>query len=161
MIRQLRITALLTATLLMTGCGIMKTSSEMAASDYKSTNNGSNCTAGSHCIVAEKMPKAIYFDFGTADLDMNDRKLLDTVVKHMGNSKRIELTGYTCKIGPDQVNQDLSESRALAVKAYLMQKGIEEDRIAAWGKGKRHPVASNGKEETRSKNRRVEMKIFR
>ncbi|WP_419536991.1 OmpA family protein [Endozoicomonas sp.] len=190
MIRQLRITALLAAALLMTGCGMMKTSSEMVAGDYKSTTNWPECAAkggvalgvptalsnlaaggaamvagamvsGLHCAIADQTPKTVHFDFGSDDLDMNDRMMLDAVAERMGKSKRIELTGYTCNIGPDQVNQDLSENRALAVKAYLMQKGIEESRIATWGKGKRNPVASNDEEETRMKNRRVEMKIFR
>lgn len=161
MIRHLRITALLTAALLMTGCNITKTSSKMPASDYQSTNSNSNCAVSSDCAVAQTTPKAIYFDFGNADLDMHDRKLLDTVVEHMGNSRRIELTGHTCKIGPEQINQDLSEIRAHTVKAYLMQKGIEEDRIVTLGKGEQRPVTSNSKEETRSQNRRVEMRIFR
>ncbi len=161
MIRQLKITSLLTAALLITGCGIMKTSSEMAASDYQPANSSSNCAVSSDCAVAEKIPEAIYFDFGTADLDMNDRELLDTVVEQMGSSRRIELTGYTCNIGDDQVNQYLSERRALAVKAYLTQKGIEEDRITTLGKGKRHSVTTNGKEENRPNSRRVELKILR
>ncbi|WP_257296791.1 OmpA family protein [Endozoicomonas sp. YOMI1] len=159
--RQLRITALLTAALLTTGCGLKKTSSEMAANDYQSTNSSFNCVVGSFCAFAEKTPKAIYFDFGTYVLDMEDRKLLDTVVEHMGNSKRIELTGYTCKIGSSRANQNLSENRALAVKAYLMHKGIEEERITTSGKGKQSPVTRNGKGKDRSQNRRVEMRIFR
>lgn len=190
MIRQLRLPALLTAAVLMTGCGMMKTSNEMVAGDYKSTPNWSECAvkggmalgvpsalsnlaaggaamvagamvSGLHCAIVDQTPKTVLFDFGSHDLDMNDRMMLDAVVERMGKSKRIELTGYTCNIGPDQVNQALSENRALAVKAYLMQKGIEESRIAAWGKGKRNPVASNDEEETRMMNRRVEMKIFR
>ncbi|MBO9480001.1 OmpA family protein [Salinisphaera sp. G21_0] len=160
MIRQLKITALLTAALLTTGCGLKKTSSEMAASDYQSTNNVFNCDLP-FCLFEEKTPKAIYFDFGTSVLDMEDRKLLDTVAEQMGDSRRIELTGYTCKVGSSRANQNLSESRALAVKAYLMHKGIEEERITTSGKGQHSPVTLNNKGNDRSQNRRVEMRIFR
>ncbi|MFK0570425.1 OmpA family protein [Endozoicomonas sp.] len=190
MIRQLKITALLTAALLMTGCGIMKTSSEMVAGDYKSTTNWPECAvkgglalgiptalsslasggaamvagamvSGLDCAIADQTPKTVHFDFGSHGLDVNDRMMLDAVAERMGKSKRIELTGYTCNIGPDQVNQHLSEHRVLAVKDYLMQKGIEESRIATSGKGKSNPVASNDEEESRMMNRRVEMRIFR
>ncbi|WBA83124.1 OmpA family protein [Endozoicomonas sp. GU-1] len=161
MIRQLKITALLTAALLTTACGLKQTSSEMAASDYQSTNSIFDCDFGPFCAFTEKPPKAIYFDFGTSVLDMEDRKLLDTVAEHMGDSRRIELTGYTCKIGSNRANQNLSESRALAVKAYLMHKGIEEERITTSGKGKHSPATLNSKGSDRSQNRRVEMRIFR
>ena len=117
--------------------------------------------AGLHCAIADQTPKTVHFNFGSYDLDNNDRTMLDAVVARMGSSKRIELTGHTCNIGSNQVNQRLSENRAKAVKAYLMSKGIEESRIATWGKGKHYPTFNNKKEETRMKNRRVEMKIYR
>ncbi|WP_257265816.1 hypothetical protein [Endozoicomonas sp. ONNA2] len=67
--------------------------------------SNSDCGVSSDCAVAQNTSKGIYFDSGTAELNMNDRMLLDTVADHMGNSGRIELSGYTCKkMGPDQIN---------------------------------------------------------
>jgi len=55
------------------------------------------------------------------------------------------------------VNSALSEKRAAAVKDYLVHKGLKDDRIESKGFGSAKPVADNGTEEGRSRNRRVEI----
>jgi OOP family OmpA-OmpF porin len=55
--------------------------------------------------------------------------------------------------------QKLSLRRAEAVKAYLVSKGIEANRIYTEGKGKKQPVADNNSAEGRAKNRRVEIEV--
>jgi len=72
--------------------------------------------------------------------------------------------GHTDSIGSDAYNQRLSERRAGAVKAYLVSKGIEANRVYTEGKGERQPVAENrinGRDnpEGRAKNRRVEIEV--
>lgn len=104
---------------------------------------------------------AIFFAFGSNELNMNGRVLLDNFVEQLDNSDLIELTGYTCNIGPDHVNQNLSRNRAQMVKAYLMYRGVDASRIVADGKGKENPAASNDDKTTRMINRRVEMKVSR
>ncbi|MBU6437612.1 MAG: OmpA family protein, partial [Betaproteobacteria bacterium] len=66
---------------------------------------------------------------------------------------------YTDSIGSDAYNQKLSVRRAEAVKAYLVSKGIEANRVYTEGKGKTNPVASNKTAEGRAKNRRVEVEV--
>ena len=101
----------------------------------------------------------VFFEFGSNELNINGQVLLDNFVEQLGNSGLVELTGHTCNIGPENVNQYLSKNRAQTVKAYLMFKGIDESRIVTEGRGGENPAASNSDKTTRMINRRVEMKI--
>ncbi len=73
---------------------------------------------------------------------------------------RVEVEGHTDSTATKQHNQRLSEQRAAAVKAYLVDKGIAADRLTTRGYGEDRPVGDNGTEEGRFKNRRVEFKIL-
>ena len=68
--------------------------------------------------------------------------------------------GHTDSIGSDAYNQKLSVRRAEAVKAYLVSKGVEPNRVYTEGKGEKQPVASNKTKEGRAKNRRVEIEVI-
>jgi OmpA-OmpF porin, OOP family len=68
--------------------------------------------------------------------------------------------GHTDSIGSDAYNQKLSVRRAESVKAYLVSKGVEPNRIYTEGKGEKQPVASNKTKDGRQKNRRVEIEII-
>ena len=71
----------------------------------------------------------------------------------------IRITGHTDAVGSDEANQILSEGRANAVRADLIQRGVAAERIEAEGKGEKEPVADNDTEEGRQLNRRVEFII--
>ncbi|HCS87269.1 MAG TPA: hypothetical protein DIW30_02220, partial [Bacteroidales bacterium] len=71
----------------------------------------------------------------------------------------IRITGHTDAIGSDAANMKLSIGRAKAVRADLIARGIDADRIEYDGKGKTEPIASNDTEEGRAQNRRVEFEI--
>jgi WD40 repeat protein len=73
----------------------------------------------------------------------------------------IELRGHTDNVGNPQKNQTLSERRVMAVKNYLTQRGISEERIKTAAFGGSMPIADNSTEAGRQKNRRVEMKILK
>jgi OOP family OmpA-OmpF porin len=75
------------------------------------------------------------------------------------NLEVIIAVGHTDSVGSDAYNQKLSVRRAEAVKAYLVSKGIEKNRIYTEGKGEKQPVASNVTNEGRAKNRRVEIEV--
>ena len=74
-------------------------------------------------------------------------------------SHPIILEGHTDGVGDAKLNLQLSVDRVNEVKRYLTTKGIGKNRIATMGYGGTRPVASNGEEETRKLNRRVEFKI--
>ena len=71
----------------------------------------------------------------------------------------IVLVGHTDSVGNDAYNQKLSVRRAEAVKAYLVSKGVEANRIYTEGKGESQPVADNKTAEGRAKNRRVDVEV--
>ena len=114
-------------------------------------------------VVAQKVTFAAdaFFDFNKAVLKPEAKAKLDDLT---GKLKGITLeviiaVGHTDAIGGDAYNQKLSVRRAESVKAYLVTKGIEPNRIYTEGKGKKQPVADNKTAEGRAKNRRVEIEV--
>lgn len=96
-------------------------------------------------------------------LHLEARAILDEVAKMMKERPEIklEINGYTDNIGPRKVNMDLSYYRAIAVKKYLVSKGISESRLIPNGYGPDNPIATNETEEGRRKNRRIEFVIIK
>ena len=87
-------------------------------------------------------------------------KLDDMASKLQGiNLEVVIAVGHTDSVGSDAYNQKLSVRRAEAVKAYLVSKGIEANRVYTEGKGKKQPVADNKTAEGRAQNRRVEIEV--
>jgi outer membrane protein OmpA-like peptidoglycan-associated protein len=73
---------------------------------------------------------------------------------------KLQLSGHTDNVGQPATNMTLSKNRALAVKTYLMKKGVAENRIKAEWYGQTRPIEPNTTPEGRQKNRRVEIAIF-
>ena len=114
-------------------------------------------------VAAQKVTYAAdaFFDFDKSVLKPEGRAKLDDLV---GKIKGINLeviiaVGHTDSVGSAAYNQKLSVRRAESVKAYLVSKGIERNRIYTEGKGKTQPIASNKTAEGRAKNRRVEIEV--
>ena len=72
---------------------------------------------------------------------------------------QIEVEGHTDSVGSDTMNQTLSESRARAVREYLLAQGVPEGAIVSRGFGKTKPLATNDTAEGRAQNRRVEIVV--
>ncbi|MCG2593060.1 OmpA family protein [Ramlibacter sp. XY19] len=102
-----------------------------------------------------------FFDFDKAVLKPEGKAKLDDLVgKIQGISLEVIIAvGHTDSVGSDAYNQKLSVRRAEAVKAYLVSKGIEKNRVYTEGKGEKQPVADNKTAEGRAKNRRVEIEV--
>ncbi|HLX81907.1 MAG TPA: OmpA family protein [Burkholderiales bacterium] len=114
--------------------------------------------------VAEKVTLAadVLFDFDKAVIKPAGKERLDDLAaKVMSiNLEVVIAIGHTDSIGSDAYNQKLSVRRAESVKAYLVSKGVEPNRIYTEGKGKKQPVASNKTKDGRAKNRRVEIEVI-
>ena len=102
-----------------------------------------------------------FFDFDKAVLKPEGKAKLDDLVNKIKaiNLEVIIAVGHTDSVGSDAYNQKLSVRRAEAVKAYLVTKGIEKNRVYTEGKGEKQPVADNKTTEGRAKNRRVEIEV--
>lgn len=106
--------------------------------------------------------KNVYFNTGSTKLLSKSYAPLNEVVKIMNDntSLKMKIDGHTDNVGSDELNMKLSDGRAAAVKAYLVSKGISADRLESEGFGETSPVADNNTATGRSKNRRVELKVF-
>ena len=102
-----------------------------------------------------------FFDFDKAVLKPAGKAKLDEVAKKIGsiNLEVIIAVSHTDSVGSDAYNQKLSVRRAEAVKAYLVNKGVDKARVYTEGKGESQPVADNKTKEGRAKNRRVEIEV--
>ncbi|HEY5581585.1 MAG TPA: OmpA family protein [Rhodoferax sp.] len=114
-------------------------------------------------VAATKVTYAAdaFFDFDKSVLKPAGKAKLNDLI---GKVKDINLeviiaVGHTDSVGTNAYNQKLSVRRSEAVKAYLVSKGIEKNRVYTEGKGELQPVADNKTKEGRAKNRRVEIEV--
>lgn len=114
-------------------------------------------------VAASKVTFAAdaFFDFDKSVLKPEGRAKLDELSNQIRgiNLEVIIAVGHTDSVGSDAYNQRLSVRRAEAVKAYLVTKGIERNRVYTEGKGEKQPVADNRTREGRAQNRRVEIEV--
>jgi OOP family OmpA-OmpF porin len=101
----------------------------------------------------------VNFEYDKAVLRQEDMPILDNAAAQLGEwgNVKVEVAGHTDDRGSDDYNNALSQQRADAVRDYLISKGIAADRLTAKGYGEAQPVADNGSDEGRAKNRRVEL----
>ena len=113
--------------------------------------------------AAEKVTFAAdaFFDTDKSVLKPEGKAKLDDLVSKIAgiNLEVIIAVGHTDSDGSDAYNQKLSVRRAEAVKAYLLGKGVEKNRVYTEGKGEKQPVADNKTKEGKAKNRRVEIEV--
>ena len=84
-----------------------------------------------------------------------------TALRTLAGGQSLVIEGHTDSAGTSDYNRRLSESRAEAVRAYLVSRGVPPEQIVAVGQGEDQPVAPNSTPEGRANNRRVEIVISR
>lgn len=97
----------------------------------------------------------VYFGFGSASLDPADLEQLGETANWLRShpDQQVVIEGHTDAVGPSQYNLTLGEQRARAVRDYLIQLGVGEERLAIASRGEDEPVS----EERRDLNRRSEV----
>lgn len=111
----------------------------------------------------QKINRNVYFKFDSDKLQGKFNSLLDKISEELEKNPQIKimLEGHTDAIGGEDINIDLSCSRANKVKDALIDRGINQYRIEISCEGKERPIATNDDEfEGRELNRRVEFYLF-
>ncbi len=109
-------------------------------------------------IITGNLRGGATFAFGSADLTPELRALLDTAAGIITRNPTLGLAveGHTDSVGSNEFNQGLSERRAQSAVDYLVSLGVPAERLSAVGFGETQPIADNGTDEGRARNRRIE-----
>ena len=107
------------------------------------------------------MSQQIYFPFNSAHLTSASRALLleKAAILKRNPALTLTLTGHADARGPSAYNQRLSERRAAAVQRFLLEAGIEAERLTSEGRGEEVPAVEGSGEEVWRRNRRVEFVV--
>ncbi|MFC6191761.1 OmpA family protein [Dyadobacter subterraneus] len=106
--------------------------------------------------------RTLYFPQSDYKLPPDSENYLDSLAEWISanKDKSLSINGYTDNVGNASLNLTLSEYRVRVITRYLVNKGVDENRIKAQGLGSKFPVAPNDTEKNRRKNRRVEVQII-
>jgi len=105
----------------------------------------------------------VQFKTGSAELLPVSFPILEevaSVMKIHARIQRVSIEGHTDNRGNAEKNRKLSDARAHSVEGWLVQRGIDADRLEAHGYGQDRPIASNNDDAGRARNRRVEFHIL-
>jgi outer membrane protein OmpA-like peptidoglycan-associated protein len=103
----------------------------------------------------------LLFDTDRADLRADAREILAPIAEELVRSSEIAvIAGFTDSRGSTEHNRELSQRRADAVRAFLIETGVARASVVAEGLGESQPIASNATAEGRASNRRVEISIY-
>ena len=107
--------------------------------------------------------KTILFDTAKSSFQKQTYPVLQAMVAILKEypTAKFALEGHTDSDGKDALNLSLSQSRAAAVRTYLVDNGIAADRLTSEGFGETKPVASNKTKAGKAQNRRVEVKLVK
>lgn len=106
----------------------------------------------------------IRFATNSSSIDQSSAGLLKSIAEAAAScpaSLRLRIEGHTDSTGSAEKNRILSASRAEAVRAALVQRGVSADRLVSRGYGADQPIADNGTSHGRAQNRRIEIKVIR
>ena len=123
-----------------------------------STTGDSTSTVGDlKCEIKGRVP----FDFNVSDLRPDSRALLDASAKCMKKNTgwRMRVEGHADERGTPEFNLSLGESRAKSVRKYLVNLGVEENRVGFISYGEEKPVESGASEGAWATNRRAELVV--
>jgi len=123
--------------------------------------NSSDISVDAATAIGSLDLSGVEFETGTANLTGDAQGILDNAVTAIGAfpDASIEVQGHTDDQGSDESNLTLSQSRADAVLAYLVNGGVDAAQLTAVGYGETQPIADNSTEDGRQTNRRVQFDV--
>ena len=106
--------------------------------------------------------KNVNFDFDKTEFKKSSLPELQNLNMFLVSNPKVKIliTGHTDDSGSESFNMQLSFQRAVAIKAWLTENGIESSRISCAGKGLEIPIENNLDEHNKSVNRKVEFEII-
>jgi outer membrane protein OmpA-like peptidoglycan-associated protein len=136
---------------------------EVQEQNYDELQDSALSVRGNDEYAVYSIDEKVIFPTGKSEISPNAEKELKSIVnsaaKRFPNGD-IRIYGYTDSVGDAAANKVLAQSRAEAVKSWLLKNGsIQEQRISINPVGESNPVADNGTKAGRLKNRRVEIAI--
>ena len=103
----------------------------------------------------------ILFRTGRDELSPSSFELLDMLAMTVRTcDAHIEIAGHTDNKGDSEINEELSQRRAEAVRDHLVKRGAAKNQLTARGYGESRPIADNGTREGRERNRRIEFRVI-
>ncbi|PQV49490.1 thrombospondin type 3 repeat-containing protein [Jejuia pallidilutea] len=131
--------------------------------DVKGTVANNGCPEVTEAVqkALNDYAKTILFDTGKSTIKAQSSAVLQDIIailKEYSNAK-FTIEGHTDSTGSEKLNQRLSDSRANAVKEYLIENGIDAFRLSALGYGESKPIDTNKTRAGRANNRRVEINL--
>lgn len=108
-------------------------------------------------VAREQVVEGLQFEEGSARIASGSLSSIAPLLERLRQNREfaVQINGYTDNLGSADANLRLSKQRAEAVADYLVDQGIDRERIMALGFGEQRPIASNETEQGRVKNRRV------
>ncbi len=134
---------------------------------YNGVDDEDGCPDRGRVVVTDtkiEILDKIYFEYNKDIIKSESYPILDAIVATLqGNPdiQLIEIQGHTDERGSDSYNLDLSDRRAAAVRKYLIDAGIDADRLQSQGYGETQPIDNKSNEQAWAKNRRVEFLILK
>jgi OOP family OmpA-OmpF porin len=135
--------------------------------NYNGYQDDDGCPDKGRVVVTDtniEILDKVYFEFNSAVIQKRSYDILDAVGSTLqGNPdiSLVEIQGHTDERGNDAYNLDLSNKRAASVRQYLIDKGVDGNRLTSQGYGETQPVDKHHNEKAYSKNRRVEFLILK
>ncbi|SEP88261.1 Thrombospondin type 3 repeat-containing protein [Hyunsoonleella jejuensis] len=133
--------------------------------DVKGTVANNGCPEVSEEVqkTLNEYAKTILFDLGKSSIKKQSQEVLNDIVDILKEypTSKFTVEGHTDSTGSEKLNQSLSEARALSVKEYLVDNGIDEFRLSALGYGEAKPIDTNKTRAGRANNRRVEINLVK
>ncbi|MFN3580063.1 MAG: flagellar protein MotY [Pseudomonas sp.] len=128
-------------------------------------NEFQQCSTGLLPMNFDQVSRSVVsFASGGTRLVDSAKELLDTALVYIqadDEVARILLDGHSDNVGDRLANRELSRQRALAVRNYLVERGVDEEKFTMRFHGESYPVASNRSAEGRAQNRRVTLRLER